>query len=432
MQNRKEFWCFWETRPSIRGGGFTAFLFLAAYSGLIWMLSAVLRWLRSKGIFVLVILTAVIPLFAVKYTGMLVESINRWFHYQLVPPGILLPMGISFFTFEAVSLLVDVYTNKLDEKISLAQVYLYLTFFPTVTSGPLIRFGDFKKGLTKSFDTAAWGSAIERIVTGLSKKLLVADKAAILADYYFDGIAAGNTYSIAGLWIGSFAYTIQLYFDFSGYSDMAIGLGEVMGFHIDENFNKPYQASSISDFWRRWHISLSRWFRDYVYIPLGGNKCAVPRHIFNLLIVWLLTGIWHGADWTFVLWGLGYFVLLAVEKYAPFISKIKPYWISHVYVLFFVNLLWVPFRAEGLRAAGKYICGMFGGGKGTLEDKAISFIPFLGVAALLCFSWERWIAPFRQKRWFKMLRGTVIAALAFLSVCAAVNSSYTPYIYGKF
>ena len=260
----------------------------------------------------------------------------------------------------------------------------------------------------------------------------MADKIAILADYYFDGIAVGNTYSSAGLWVGSLAYTLQLYFDFSGYSDMAIGFGGLMGFRIGENFNKPYQASSISDFWKRWHISLSRWFRDYVYIPLGGNRCTMPRNILNLLIVWLLTGIWHGADWSFVLWGVGYFALLATEKYVPFVKKMETHWTGHVYALFFINLLWIPFRAKNLHVAGKYIYGMFGGGRGPLEHKAISFIPFLVLAILLCFSWDRWTGWLKQKWWFKIFKEIGTILLAAWAVCAVVNSSYTPYIYGNF
>lgn len=174
---------------------------------------------------------------------------------------------------------------------------------------------------------------------GLCKKVLIADKIAVLADYYFDGIAKGNTYSVWGLWIGSAAYTLQLYFDFSGYSDMAIGIGGLLGFKIPENFNKPYQSGSIREFWRRWHISLCTWFRDYVYIPLGGNRCSVIKHVRNMLIVWLLTGIWHGANWNFVIWGLGYFILLIAENYIAPLKNIGKHWYGHIYSLFFVNLL---------------------------------------------------------------------------------------------
>ncbi len=207
----------------------------------------------------------------------------------------------------------------------------------------------------------------------------------------------------------------------------------MFGFDIPENFNKPYQASSISDFWRRWHISLSRWFRDYIYIPMGGNRCSIPRHIFNMLVVWAVTGIWHGADWSFILWGLGYFVLLIIEKYAPFMKNIGKHWYDHIYALFFVNLLWIPFRANSLSTAGKYISGMFGAnGLGVIEEKALAFIPFVLVASIILFPWNKLFDKFSSKLWFKIIKGIVVLALFGLAMSAVVNSSYSPYIYGNF
>ena len=275
-------------------------------------------------------------------------------------------------------------------------------------------------------------AGMERILIGLCKKVLVADKIAALTEYYFTGVGLGNSFSVPGLWIGSVAYSLQLYYDFSGYSDMAVGIGQLLGFRIRENFNRPYLAGSLTEFWRRWHMSLTQWFRDYVYIPLGGNRCAPARHLFNMLVVWLLTGFWHGAGWTFVLWGLGYFVLLSAEKYLLLPQGKGGKLIGHIYTLFFVNLLWVLFRSPSLAVFGRYIAGMFGGGSGALEYKALRFIPLLALAAVLCLPWSRWLSGFSGKKWFSLLRGLLLLILLVLALSAVVNASYVPYIYGNF
>ncbi len=412
-------------------GGIGAFVFLCLFSIVLWLFTVIVNRSKNKFLFAVMIGITLIPLFATKYTGFVVGNINSFVGCKLNIPDISVPIGISFFTFEAISLLCDLYAGKIQAKISCLDVYLYLSFFPTVTSGPIIRFQDFKNGLCNRIHNIDYGYAVERIIIGLCKKVLVADKIAVLADYYFDGAALGNVYSCLGLWIGSITYTLQLYFDFSGYSDMAIGIGQLLGFNISENFNKPYQAGSISDFWKRWHISLSRWFKDYVYIPLGGNRCAVPKHILNLFIVWVLTGIWHGADWSFLLWGLGYFVLLVLEKYVPAMKNIGTHWYGHVYALFFINILWIPFRADNLSAAVRFIAGMFGAnGIGTLEEKAIAFIPYLIAALLLCLPWNLLLEKHNKE--YRILKGIILVLLTGLAVCAVINASYMPYIYGNF
>lgn len=295
-----------------------------------------------------------------------------------------------------------------------------------------MRYAEFQNGLENYTSQCDYSGAIERITIGFCKKVLVADKIAALANFYYDGAAAGHNYSVVGFWLGSLAYTLQIYFDFSGYSDMAVGIGQLLGFTVRENFNKPYQAGSISDFWKRWHISVTQWFRDYIYIPLGGNRCKVPRHICNMLTVWLLTGIWHGADWSFVIWGLGNFILLVIEKYVPQMKRIESTPIGHIYTLFFVNLLWVPFRAESIGTTVRFLCGMFGAGTGSIEEEAMRFFPFVVFAVALCFPWDRWLAGFWQKRWFAVLKGITMLVLAFLAICGIVNASYAPYIYGNF
>lgn len=414
-------------------GGVGAFLVVCGMSFVTWLFCKAVRKQKNKLLLGIGCTVLVAPLLAVKYTGFLINNINGIFNLNMTAPDLLVPIGISFFTFEAISCFCDVYKGTLEESPSLLDVYLYLTFFPTVTSGPIMRFADFKKGCEENATTSEFTSGIERIAIGLCKKVLVADKIAILADYYFDGVAAGKTYSCLGLWIGSIAYTLQLYFDFSGYSDMAIGIGQLLGFRIPENFKNPYQANSIQDFWKRWHISLSQWFRDYIYIPLGGNRCSIAKHIRNLLVVWLLTGIWHGANWTFILWGIGYFILLTIEKYVPFMKKIGDHWYGHLYVLFFVNLLWVPFRAASISVAGRFVAGMFGFHTASaIEEKAMHFLPFLIVIIALCFPWDRWFEKYKNKKWFCVLRGILLLALVGFAVCAVINASYIPYIYGNF
>lgn len=414
-------------------GGIGAFFFVGCFAFFVWLFCKIMTEYRIKSLFAVFLALTLLPLLFVKYSGFVIGNINAVFGGSLAYPDIIVPIGISFFTFEAISLLSDVYLRKITDKVSFWDVYTYLTFFPTVTSGPIVRFTDFKRGLQNEIRVSDYNGAIEKIVLGLGKKVIIADKIAVLANYYFDGITAGKTFSCAGLWIGSIAYTLQLYFDFSGYSDMAIGIGKLLGFEISNNFNHPYQASSISDFWRRWHISLSQWFRDYVYIPLGGNRCSVSKHIINLFVVWLLTGIWHGTGLSFIMWGMGYFLLLTAEKYLPFMKKIGTKWYGHLYALFFINLLWVPFRADSVTMALKYLLGMFGiGSVGGIESRAVAFVPYLLVAAALCFPWEKVAEKYRRNRIFAFFRGLFILLISVLAVSAVISSSYTSYIYGGF
>lgn len=416
-------------------GGVGTLIFLCVYSLVVYWLGIGIKRLKKKAFLFFAIMITITPLIAVKYMVIIVEYINIWLGRDMMYCSLAVPIGLSFFSFEAVSLLVDIYNEKITQNVSYLDTYMYMTFFPTVTSGPITRFNTFKRGLINNVDISYYGLAMERIVLGLCKKTLVADKLVILADYYFDGIAEGHIYSCAGLWTGSIAYTLQLYFDFSGYSDMAIGIARLLGFDLAENFNKPYRAKSISEFWRRWHISLSQWFRDYIYIPLGGNRCPAWKHIGNLFVVWILTGIWHGADLSFVVWGLGYFLLLVVEKYISGIKRrICSGWIGHFYTLMCVNLLWVPFRADNITVAGKYIAGMFGiDNRGYIEEKALSYLPFLGGIVILCVCpWEKYIEKYREKVGYGMIKGILVLLLAFLAFCAVIGSTYNPYIYGGF
>ena len=292
-------------------------------------------------------------LFIFKYLCFTLQNIGWLINKDFSSIKIALPIGISFFTFQAMSYVIDVYKKKVKVQKSLFNLGLYIALFPQLIAGPIVRYETIASEIEKrdeNYDDFAEGTV--RFIQGLAKKVIIANQVALVADAAFD--TPINELSTAFAWLGAIAYTLQIYFDFSGYSDMAIGLGRMFGFHFLENFNYPYMASSITDFWRRWHISLSSWFRDYVYFPLGGSRVdSKVRHIFNLFVVWLLTGIWHGANWTFIAWGMFYFVLLVIEKQTG-LDKKKAWW-GHIYTMFFVIIAWVLFRATNITSAYEYL-----------------------------------------------------------------------------
>nr|WP_325297576.1 MBOAT family O-acyltransferase [uncultured Dysosmobacter sp.] len=293
-----------------------------------------------------------------KYTGFLLNNLNA-LGLDLSVPAIVLPAGISFFTFQAIAYLADVYRGAIPAERSLPRLTLFMAFFPQVLQGPILRYGDFAPALTDRRENSADAAdGAVRFCFGLAKKVLLADALGQIADGAF---AAGGRLTVGLAWLGAVAYTLQLYFDFSGYTDMALGLGRVFGFRLPENFNYPYISRSASEFWRRWHQTLSFWFRDYVYIPLGGNRCSKGRQVFNLLAVWLLTGLWHGAAWNFVLWGLYYAALLMGEKFlwGRALDRL-PNPLRHLYALALITVGWVLFRAAGLGQVGEMLSAMFG------------------------------------------------------------------------
>ena len=292
-------------------------------------------------------------LFIFKYLCFTLQNIGWLISKDFSSIKIALPIGISFFTFQAMSYVIDVYKKKVEVQKSLFNLGLYIAFFPQLIAGPIVRYETIEieiENRNENYDDFAEGTV--RFIQGLAKKVIIANNVALVADAAFE--TPINELSTAFAWLGAIAYSLQIYFDFSGYSDMAIGLGKMFGFHFLENFNYPYMASSITDFWRRWHISLSSWFRDYVYIPLGGSRVdSKARHILNLFVVWLLTGIWHGANWTFIAWGLFYFILLVIEKQIG-LDKKKAWW-GNIYTMFFVILVWVLFRATNITSAYEYL-----------------------------------------------------------------------------
>jgi alginate O-acetyltransferase complex protein AlgI len=300
-------------------------------------------------------------LFYYKYANFFIVTVNR-FGFSLPLKNIVLPIGISFFIFQAISYVIDVYRNTVPVQIHFVHVGLYISFFPQLIAGPIIRYSTIGEHMEdRKENIADFSEGVRRFIIGFGKKMLLANNMALIADKAF-GIPDSER-SVAFAWLGVIAYSFQILFDFSGYSDMAIGLGCMFGFKFPENFNYPYIAKSISEFWRRWHISLGSWFRDYVYFPLGGSRVTTGRLVFNLFIVWALTGFWHGASWNFIFWGLFYFVIISFEKLTGIPEKFSSplaKLLYRVFTIFAVCGGWVLFRALGFKAAVKYGLTMFG------------------------------------------------------------------------
>ena len=375
-----------------------------------------------------------------KYANFTVDVINSALHtnFQLHP--IALPIGISFYTFHAISYLIDVYRKKEKAQRNLFKLSLYITFFPQLVAGPIIRYNAIAKQLSKRvFSSIQFADGIQRFILGLSKKILLANPLGSVADTVF--MTSTIDLSTGSAWIGIIAYTLQIYFDFSGYSDMAIGLGKMFGFEFAENFNYPYISRSISEFWRRWHISLGSWFRDYVYIPLGGSRVARWKMYRNLFIVWALTGFWHGASWTFIAWGIYYGVLIALEKAGleKLLSRIYP--LNHIVVLLLVMIGWVFFRADNFGQATDFITTMFySRGNNLFDAQALSLLSLnwfhLSIAIIVSMP----VFPMLQKLKFNKYITKVQATIAFLFyfflfvevILYLINSTYNPFLYFRF
>lgn len=376
-----------------------------------------------------------------KYSSFLVSNLSDLLGINLhTGVAVLLPVGISFYIFQALSYIIDVYRGQKAEK-SLLHVGLYISFFPQLIAGPIVRFGDISAELyhrKESFEDFSKGMV--RFVTGFCKKVLLANTLGELVDLVFNYNESDR--AVCFVWLGAIAYSLQIFYDFSGYSDMAIGLGKMFGFHYPENFNYPYMAKSITEFWRRWHISLSSFFRDYVYIPLGGSKVGKTRHIINLAVVWIATGVWHGANWTFVIWGGIYFILLAMEKFVFKPWKFKNQLnilIYRIFALVSIMLLWVIFRSDTIGKAGIYIKTMFGWNNNVFIDKATLFqvknyFVFLvaGILAAVPSFFNRRLNGSDGNHVVKM--GLYLALLLVFGVAIAqlMVGSYNPFIYFMF
>ena len=445
--------------PWIRGRRFrNVFLLLASIGFYAWgepvyvllmLLSIVVNWglgllvdrYRDRAAGPLLVLAACYNLgflFVFKYLNFTVNNINYFLRQPIVMPDIALPIGISFYTFQALSYVLDIYRKKGEAQKNPLDVGLYIALFPQLIAGPIVRYEtvageirDRKENLQDFYE------GVLRFLFGFGKKILLANSLALGADACFERISQGSL-SFAAAWLGTVCYSLQILFDFSGYSDMAIGLGRMFGFHFQENFNYPYISKNVTEFWRRWHISLSSWFRDYVYIPLGGSRVKTRRrHVFNLFVVWLLTGIWHGANWTFILWGLMYFVVLTAEKMTGFDKKMGVF--SRVYTLVVVFVGWTIFNSSNLTLALKYVGNLFGIGCSGLADAQFflylkEYWVYLAAGIAACIPWKDVLG----KRMDLTGKGgqLVYHAGAFLvfvlSVVYMVKGTYNPFIYFHF
>lgn len=375
-----------------------------------------------------------------KYTNFLVDIIRQITSFEIEMEAIILPIGISFYTFQGVSYIIDVYREEVEVQKNPIYVALYICLFPQLIAGPIVRYSDIAdkiKNRNRTLDNYEQGMI--RFIIGLSKKAIIANSMGAIAEPIFKASPTENTVAIA--WIGAVAYSLQIYFDFSGYSDMAIGIGRIFGFTFPENFNYPYISKSITEFWRRWHISLSSWFRDYVYIPLGGNRKG--NVYVNLFIVFLLTGVWHGANWTFIIWGIYYGIFIVIERIGK--KKINfhiPNIISHIYTLFIVIIGWVIFNAGSLKHAWQYILSMFGllsleKIRFTYEWYLNNYTAFLmGVAMVASLPagkmvWKK-IEKIFPELVQKILCYVGTGVLLLICMIYVMTSTYNPFIYFQF
>ena len=370
-----------------------------------------------------------------KYAGFLAQTICG-LGFAVPIPQVTLPIGISFFTFQGLSYVIDVYRGDAPIQKNPLDTALYVALFPQLVAGPIVRYTTVMEEIAHREETLSeFAAGATRFCFGLSKKMVLANSMGQIADGVFGQTAANLDPGLA--WVGALAYTFQIYFDFSSYSDMAIGLGHMFGFHFLENFNYPYISRSVTEFWRRWHISLGTWFREYLYIPLGGNRVSKPRLFFNLLVVWAATGIWHGASWNFLIWGLYFAVLLILEK--AFLGKLLqklPAALQHLYTLFLVLVSWAIFAVEDFGHMGAYHKAMFGLGGGLTNDNVsyyfFSFLPMLIIAAvastpLAAKLWKR----LPEKPRLALLPILLLAGLVF-STAYLVDATYNPFLYFRF
>ena len=368
---------------------------------------------------------------------MIYKYFNFIFGFTSIHVQLALPVGLSFFTFSAISYLADVYLGKSQAQNNILSLALYLSFFGKVSMGPIVQYHDMEAYLTKQHKISViqFGEAFQKIMKGLAKKVIIADQLSLM----YSTLSTNSTW--LGTWLCAIAYMLQIYFDFSGYSDMAIGISRLFGFEFDENFDHPYIADSVQNFWRRWHISLSRWFRDYIYIPLGGNRVSDQLYIRNIFVVWFLTGIWHGASLNFIVWGLYYGLLLLAER---FVWKDKlshlPKFIQHIYTLFLVLIGWVFFMSPSLGSAFKTIFAMFGlGVKGIWDNQALFSLRQNLILIVLASLFSMPIFDVLQKRFVYILKQkSIILSVCFwfilflISIAFIVGNTFQSFLYFAF
>ncbi len=395
---------------------------------------------RKKSILVSLLAIHIGALGLFKYSDFTINNINQIFGSKIPLLKLALPIGISFYTFQIISYVVDVYRGKVKAQKSFLKIATYVSLFPQLIAGPIVRYETIEKELdsrTSNFENFAYG--VRRFVIGLGKKVLIANMLGELCDVF----STTNEKSILFYWIFAISYSLQIYFDFSAYSDMAIGLGRMFGFHFLENFNYPYISKSITEFWRRWHMSLSSWFRDYVYIPLGGNRKGTIILVRNIFIVWALTGIWHGANWTFVIWGLMFGIMLIIEKL--FLTKHlekMPSILQRIYVLFTVMISFIIFNANSIGEAWNNIIGLFGAnGESLINASTVYYlksylvvlvIAIIGSTPLLKNIIEKLKTKTNANKIINLLEPIAMASILIIVTAYLVDNSYNPFLYFRF
>lgn len=395
---------------------------------------------RKKSILVSLLAIHIGALGLFKYSDFTINNINQIFGSKIPLLKLALPIGISFYTFQIISYVVDVYRGKVKAQKSFLKLATYVSLFPQLIAGPIVRYETIEKELdsrTSNFENFAYG--VRRFVIGLGKKVLIANMLGELCDVF----STTNEKSILFYWIFAISYSLQIYFDFSAYSDMAIGLGRMFGFHFLENFNYPYISKSITEFWRRWHMSLSSWFRDYVYIPLGGNRKGTIILVRNIFIVWVLTGIWHGANWTFVIWGLIFGIMLIIEKL--FLTKHlekMPSILQRIYVLFTVMISFIIFNANSIGEAWNNIIGLFGAnGESLINASTVYYlksylvvlvIAIIGSTPFLKNIIEKLKTKTNANKIINLLEPIAMASILIIVTAYLVDNSYNPFLYFRF
>ena len=397
---------------------------------------------RAKRSLIFAVVMNVLILGFFKYYGLLMETLNVLFPYEIPYRELALPIGISFYTFQELSYLIDIYRGNAKPQQRLLPFALYISMFPQLIAGPIVRYVDIEAQLlNRVMSMRKFGQGVMYFIVGFAKKVVLADSIGALYEQ-ITALPIGS-FSVLTAWVGCLAFAFQIYFDFSGYSDMAIGLGKMFGFEIRKNFQYPYIAKNIGEFWRRWHISLGTWFREYVYIPLGGNKCPASRHLLNLLIVWALTGLWHGAQWNFLVWGLYYGVILILERYVwgRALGRL-PAFVQHIYTFVLVLIGWVFFFSPSLGAAMDYLGVMFGAGASAWIDRqGFYFLLTHWLLFLLCVIGSslrgmnilRLLTGSYESRRIRQIAACVVYIGMFLvSLAFLVTESFHPFLYFRF
>lgn len=394
---------------------------------------------KSKNILIIGIFIHVLLFGIFKYFNFVIINVNNLFHSNLNLLNVVLPIGISFYTFQIISYEIDVYNKKVNVQSNILKYFLYVFLFPQLIAGPIVRYQDVNNEIdNRNVTFEMFANGLRRFIIGLSKKVIIANNLGELCNIYLN---LGDK-SVLFTWIFSISYMLQIYFDFSGYSDIAIGLGKMLGFNFPENFNYPYMAKSITDFWRRWHMTLSSWFRDYVYIPLGGNKKGVLKQIRNILIVWSLTGLWHGASWNFIVWGLYFGILLILEKFIlkKYFSNV-PKFIKGIYTLFLVMISFVIFQGDNLSNDFNIIKGLFGlNGELFINNVTLyylkGYVLFIVLGVISSTNYVKnlviKISNGKGKKIINILEPIYLLILLIIVTMYLIDSSYNPFLYFRF